>query len=88
MPGPRSGCCLTRAELLEEGVRSHFQSGRAGETPAQGDVTGYDSAEAWHGTSCGKRREEGAMSPCRVTCAPQLTGNDTRSPCPTFQNTG
>lgn len=88
MPGPRTGCCLTRAELLQEGVCSHLQSGRAGEAPAQGDVTGYDGAEARHGTTCRKRREEGAMSPCRAACAPQLTGSDTRSPCPTFQNTG
>lgn len=77
------GCCLTRAELLQEGVRSHLQSSRAGEAPTQGDVTGHDSAEAWHGTTCRTRRKEGrrgAASPCRAVCAPQLTGEWHKEP--------
>lgn len=28
------------------------------------------------------------MSPCRALCAPQLTGNGTRSPCATFRTQG
>lgn len=28
------------------------------------------------------------MSPCRAVCAPQLTGNGTRSPCATFRTQG
>lgn len=68
------GWCLTRAELLEEGVSSHLQSSRAGEAPTQGDVTGHDSAEAWHGTTCRKRRDKGGLNPCRAVCAPQLQG--------------
>lgn len=79
------GWCLTRAELLEEGVSSHLQSSRAGEAPAQGDVTGHDSAEAWHGTTCRKRRDKGGPEPLQGCVCPTAPGYDTSA---TFQNTG
>lgn len=85
MPGARTGCCLTRAELLEERVSSHLQSGRAGEAPAQGDVTGYHGTEARHGTTCGNRREEGGREPLQGWGLPCPTAHrelTERSPCP------
>lgn len=67
--GASTSCCLTRAELLEEGVSSHLQSGRAGEAPTQGDVTGYHGAEARHRTTCRNRRKKGAVKPAGLGAA-------------------
>lgn len=53
----------TGAELLQEGVSSHLQGGRAGEAATEGDVAGYHSVETRHGTACGNRREERGCEP-------------------------
>lgn len=42
---------LTWLELLQKGVKGHFQRGRTGQTSPQGDAAGYHRLETWERAS-------------------------------------
>lgn len=86
---PRMGCALPGQSCWRKVYVATSRAAELERPPPRGMSLAMTAVKPGTGPPAGRGEgRRGAMNPCRAVCAPQLMGNDTRSPCATFQSTG